>query len=217
MAAQLVQGGTRGKSRALQLQWERYPHMAGDANRFVALLSSSDPIAAPLAFRVLLAPAGAHAAVEYEDASGLPQPNEASDHEAGFGSCWSVRDGCLFYIAGLWSAEESHLLHITILEACITFFSTPTYVACPAFAGVQYVLEYSDNTGAEWMARRETPHAHLLQLVAAKRADMPQQLGLFITTARVSSEENSWADDLSRQRVVEVEHDARLLGLQPVS
>ena len=205
----------RGKSRSLRLQWERHPDMAGDANRFVALLSSADPIAAPLAFRVLLAPAGAHAAVKYEDASGLPQPHEASDHEAGFGS-WSVRDGCLFYIAGLWSAEESQLLHITILEACITFFSTPTYLECSAFSGVQYVLEYSDNTGAEWMARKETPHAHLLQLVAAKRAEMLQQLGLFVTTARVSSEENSWADDLSRQRVMKVEHEARLLGLQPV-
>ena len=78
------------------------------------------------------------------------------------------------------------------------------------------MLECSDNSGAEWMARKETPHAHLLQLVAAKRADMLQQLGLFVTTARVSSEENSWADDLSRQRVMKVEHEARLLGLQPV-
>jgi len=45
---------------------------------------------------------------------------------------------------------------------------------------------------------------------------MLEELGVFVTTARVSSEENVWADDLSRQRVDKVEREAWALGLQPV-
>ena len=66
------------------------------------------------------------------------------------------------------------------------------------------------------MARRETPHAPMLQLIAAKRASILEELGVFVTTARVSSEENVWADDLSRQRVDKVEREEWALGLQPV-
>ena len=205
----------RGKQRHALLSMSDYPEVGSDASRFVSLLASEDRIASPLAPRALLVPAGDHAVVKYEDASGPRQPGEISDHVAGFGS-WSVRGNFLFYIAGEWSAEEASSLHITVLEACITFFSVPTYVESPHFGGVSHMLEFSDNTGAEWMARRETPHAPLLQRVAARRAAMLDELGLFVTTARVTSGENVWADDLSRQRVDKVEREALAIGLQPV-
>ena len=205
----------RGQQRVRMLRLADLPELVDDANRFASLLASEDRIAAPLAPRVLFVPAGDHAAVKYEDASGPRQPGEDSDHEAGFGS-WSVRGNFLFYIAGVWSAEEASRLHITVLEACITTFSTPTYIESPHFRDVSHFLEFSDNTGAEWMARRETPHAPMLQHIAAKRASILEELGVFVTTARVSSEENVWADDLSRQRVDKVEREAWALGLQPV-
>ena len=205
----------RGQQRVRMLRLADLPELVDDANRFASLLASEDRIAAPLAPRVLFVPAGDHAAVKYEDASGPRQPGEDSDHEAGFGS-WSVRGSFLFYIAGVWTAEEALRLHITVLEACITTFSTPTYIESPHFRDVSHFLEFSDNTGAEWMARRETPHAPMLQHIAAKRAGMLEELGVFVTTARVSSEENVWADDLSRQRVDKVEREAWALGLQPV-
>ena len=205
----------RGKSRSVKLIWSACPELIDDANRFVLLLSSRDKIAAPLAARSLLQPAGLTVIVKYEDASGSPRPGETSEHVAGFGS-WSVRDGCLFYIAGLWSELEASQLHITLLEACITYMSLPTYLEHPAFDGVSHVLEFSDNTGAEWMARKETPHAAQLQRVAARRAAVIAELGVFVTTARVSSVSNTWADDLSRQRVDKVEYEARAVGLRLV-
>ena len=55
-----------------------------------------------------------------------------------------------------------------------------------------------------------------LQRVAARRAAVIAELGVFVTTARVSSVSNTWADDLSRQRVDKVEYEARAVGLRLV-
>ena len=104
-------------------------------------------------------------------------------------------------------AGSVHNIHVT---------SYLLYLEHPAFDGVSHVLEFSDNTGAEWMARKETPHAAQLQRVAARRAAVIAELGVFVTTARVSSVGNTWADDLSRQRVDKVEYEARAVSLRLV-
>jgi hypothetical protein len=76
-----------------------------------------------------------------------------------------------------------------------------------------YALDFSDNSGAEWLARRLSPHEHRMQLISRRRAEFLHRQGLFVRACRVSSEDNRWADHLSRQRVSVVEDEARHLGL----
>lgn len=203
----------RGRAPPSLLTWDGLVDVKGDAERFVELLSGSNRIVSPLSFRASFRPVGPSILVKYEDASGGAMPGEIADHVPGYGS-WAVRGTTLFYVAGLWSPEEVAQLHITILESCISYMSLPVYVR--AIDGITHVLEFTDNTGGEWLARRETPHAPMLQRIAAVRARWLEEQGVFVTTARVSSKDNTWADDLSRQKVSKVLSEAAALGLRPV-
>ena len=114
-----------------------------------------------------------------------------------------------YLIHGVWSDEEVSLLHITVLEAVTTLMSLPPFQQ--AAPSITHVLEFTDNTGAEWSFRRETPHAPLLQLVTQRRVQYLRDANLFSRIERVTSAGNSWADDLSRQRVAKVVAEATAL------
>ena len=72
------------------------------------------------------------------------------------------------------------------------------------------------NSGAEGSARRETPPAEFMQRVSARRSTDIRERGVFVRTCRVSSEGNSWADHLSRQRLSPVLAEAAALGLSVI-
>ena len=59
----------------------------------------------------------------------------------------------------------------------------------------------------------ETPSAEFMQRVSARRSADIRERGVFVRTCRVSSEGNSWADHLSRQRLSPVLAEAAALGL----
>ena len=81
---------------------------------------------------------------------------------------------------------------------------------------MSYVLEFSDGSGVEWSARRETPSAEFMQRVAERRATFLQSSGLFSRPCRVPSASNLWPNALSRQRRDAVIAEARSLGLSVV-
>lgn len=201
----------RGRCRSFRIAWVDHPEALADVRRFEDLLQSHLPLAVPLASRLTFPFAGEpHLLVKYEDASGRPLAHE--HHRPGFGS-WAVRDGTLFYFWGLWSPAEARL-PIAILEFLVTAFSVPAYLSI--ISGVTHILEFTDNRGAEFSAEREAPHAELMQRVAAQRSAWLAASGVFVRSARVSSDENVWADALSRQQLSVVLDEAVALGLRLV-
>ena len=116
------------------------------------------PIEVPLACREHFPYASDAACLtKFDDASGAPEPTES--HRAGYGSACVYGRDC-YLIHGVWSDEEVSLLHITVLEAVITLMSLPPLRQVIPL--VTHVLEFTDNRGAEWSFRCETPHAPLL-------------------------------------------------------
>ena len=200
-------------SSSVFLRWDSIPNVRTDAERFVGLLAGDVVLEVPLASRLSFPLEGApHLIVKYDDASGLPLAWLDEDHRAGFGS-WCVRSGCLFVIHGVWETHEA-ALPSSAFELLIEFMSTAVYAS--AFDGVTHVLGFTDNTGTEWAARRETPHSALLQRIIAHRSEVFQSLGVFTRSARVSTSDNRWADALSRQRFGSVRAEAEALGLRVV-
>ena len=54
-----------------------------------------------------------------------------------------------------------------------------------------------------------------MRLLLARRGTVVHERGFFLSTQRVSSASNVWADDLSRQRIDKVLSEATALGLTP--
>ena len=124
-----------------------------------------------------------------------------------------MRGTTFFYVQGVYSEEEAAAFSINVLEAFASFVSLRTFVS--AFTAATQTLEFTDNTGAEWAARRERSGASLRGIVESRAAFL-SATGHFVRTARVSSAANKWADALSRQRVEEVLAEAVACGLTPV-
>ena len=105
------------------------------------------------------------------------------------------------------------MLHIGVLEAVVLLWAAyllPGQAPC-----VSHLLEFTDNSGAEWAARRETPQSHLLQAVMAKRQEALLESGVFARVERVPSLQNEWADWLSRGKLADVLAAASARGLTP--
>ena len=199
----------RGGSRMINLCNE---HLAcADVRRFIACLSSSQAIEVPLACRTHFPFASQPCCLaKFDDASGKPDRARGEDHVAGFGSAM-VRGTHCFVIYGVWEPLEAELLHITVLEAVTSAMSLPPFVAAAPEA--THAIEFTDNTGAEWSFRKETPHAPLLRMITSDRAAFLHKSGKFSRVERVISSSNSWADDLSRGRISKVFLEAEQLGL----
>ena len=193
------------------VHWEGTEAKA-DMIRFHDLLTSDEPLCVPLAARHSF-PLDGHPdlIVKYDDASGLSKPGFEESNSPGFGA-WTVRDSCLYYIVGLWSEEEAVHFSISVLEYLISLFSSITFSAL--FPEASHILEFTDNSGVEWSARRENATSELMQRVTARRSAALRASNIIPRTLRVSSEDNLWADKLSRQQVVEVLRHAEALGLR---
>ena len=184
--------------------------------RFLDLLQGSQRIAVPMACRETFPFASMNTLlVVFADASGEdpdigPGVSALPSSQPGYGA-WTVRGSQLFIIHGLWSADEVRALSISVLEFVITWWAMVLFA--DTFHGVTHVLEFTDNSGAEWSARRETPSAELMQRVATRRSADLHSRDVFARTCRVSSSSNVWADHLSRQRLSPVLAEASALGL----
>lgn len=201
-------------NRTAPVVYEREPMVAVSLRFFLVLLRSDAVLAVPLAPRHSFPFADAkHLLVAFADASGLEAPGVQSTHKPGYG-CWTVRGRKLFYTHGLYNRAEVDYLSISVLELVASYWGEVIFSRVAP--DISHVLSFTDNTGAEWSMRRETPSARLMQIVTSRRSVFLQQRRLFARSLRVSSSANRWADALSRQDVAAVVAEAQALGLTPI-
>jgi hypothetical protein len=190
------------------------PAVASSLLFFLQLLRSDERLAVPLAPRQSFPFADAeHLLVSFADASGVEAPWVESLHSPGYGF-WTVRGRRLYYVHGVFEPDEVARLSISVLEFVASFWSEEVFARIAPM--VTHSLAFTDNSGAEWSLRRETPTARLMQVVAERRSRFLQQRRLFARALRVSSSANRWADALSRQAEGTVVAEATALGLLPV-
>ena len=192
------------------------PEVRESLQSFAQLLNSDATLAIPMACRQTFPFSDAeHLMVIFADASGVDARTNLSSpplpaNLPGYGA-WTVREHNLFYIWGLWPSDVSSTLSINVLEFLISFWAEVAFSRL--IPNVSHILSYTDNTADEWSLERETPHAISMQLVSQRRAEFLAQSSLYIRAGRVTSADNTWADDLSRQRVPKVLHEAAEMGL----
>ena len=185
-------------ARTSRVQFHLEPDVAQSLQRFVDLLSSGDRLAVPLACRQSFPFADVDSLLVYfADASSREPFLPDAPCLPGFGA-WTVRDRTFYYFDGLWSEQEVQQFSVTILEFLVCLWAPQVFI--PVAASVSHILEFTDNTGAEWSMRRETPSSAIMQRIAARRSSFLASRLLFARSCRVSSSANTWADDLSRQR-----------------
>lgn len=194
------------------------PAVVSSFQYFLDLLCSDARLAVPLSSRQSFPFAEVdYLLVCFADSSGAARdwaPVFASEeHAPGYGM-WTVRGRRFYYVHGLFEPSEVSALSITVLELLASFWGEVIFSrVCPS---VTHLLSFTDNTGAEWAMRRETPHAAFLQMLAERRSAFLHARRLFARSLRVPSASNAWADALSRQRVASVLAEALALGLEPV-
>jgi hypothetical protein len=202
------------QSRVAPVDLAREPAVAASLSFFLRLLRSDERLAVPLAPRHSFPFADSeHLLVSFADASGREAPWVVSTHKPGYGF-WAVRRRRLFYAHGVYTDAEVASLSISVLELVASFWGEVLFSRIAP--SVTHSLAFTDNSGAEWSLRRETPTARLMQLVAERRSQFLQQRALFARALRVSSAANRWADALSRQAEASVLAEAAALGLEPV-
>ena len=157
----------------------------------------------PLAAREAFASAASEeAACIYADAA-----RDLSD-DCGF-CAWTVAGRELLYVAGTWSPEERERLLICDLELAASTFGL---VALQPELGRRYVYSFTDNTVAQSAMRTLMPSTDAMQALTAERVTWMLQAGVAEAAERVTSKANLWADMGSRNRVAEMEQQARDLG-----
>jgi hypothetical protein len=124
--------------------------------------------------------------VIYADAS-------VSDDDGGF-SAWTVADGTVYMVAGVWSLAERALL-ICDLELLASTFGL---VAFEAMLGRRWVWSFTDNTVAEAAMRHGRARSPAMQAMLARRGQWMHERGLLEVPRRISSTANVWADVGSR-------------------
>lgn len=190
------------------------PQVAQALGFFFELLSSGARLAVPLLPRCAFPFADAeYLMVAFADASGPPPPGVFEPGSPG-GGAWTVRGRVLYFFDNLWTSEELRYLNISVLEFLVSFWAEVIFSRVSPSA--THGLSFTDNTGAEWSMRRETPYAALMQRVSARRSCFLAERRLFVYSYRVTSGDNRWADMLSRQRRAEVLAEAAALGLTVV-
>ena len=156
-----------------------------------------------------------HTVVGYSDAARELDSPETS----GFGA-WTVFGDTVYYLAGLWESWELQGLSINVLELAAQNFSTFTLLAAAASCGrvVTHVLDFVDNTAAEYSSDRGRPHQADMQQLVRQRFDALDDAGVFSAVERIASVDNDWADGLSRgeERVLDVLRMIRASGLKAV-
>ena len=140
----------------------------------------------------------------------------ASPELSGYGA-WCVVRGTFCWLAGLWEEAELRAFSINTLELAAENMGTFTFVAHARSSGVEvsHALDFVDNTAAEYSADRGRPGAPALQELVRRRFTALDDLGVYSSVVRITSEDNEWADALSRgpARVADVLRMARALGM----
>ena len=166
---------------------------------WVAELRSPAHAGVPLAQTMLPRVGGGTAAI-YADAAG----------SAGF-MAWGVHDGELLFVEGAWSAAERATLTIAELELLASTFGL---VALSPLMG-PHVLSFTDNVVAQAAMRRMTAGSPRMQQLVARRTVWLYERGVVEGVARITSDNNLWADPGSRGRLAEALQQAEALGLRP--
>ena len=138
---------------------------------------------------------------------------------AGEGKCagwgyWWVVDKVLFFAYGEWSAAQL-LLPIHALELWASTAGLMSVRVVHARDDNTFVLEYTDNAASEFVADSQQSRCPYLQHLLAARSDFFDESGVCSLPQRVTSEQNQWADWLSRGHVAWVLAAAVRLGLRP--
>ena len=125
--------------------------------------------------------------------------------------------GTFCWLAGLWEEAELRAFSINTLELAAENMGTFTFAAHARSSGVEvsHALDFVDNTAAEYSADRGRPGAPALQELVKRRFTALDDLGVYSSVVRITSEDNEWADALSRgpARVADVLRMARALGM----
>ena len=168
-------GGRVGVSRKVR----------GALLRWAAELRSEGHEGVPLASRGAFPLAGTPGVgVAYSDASG------------GFGfGAWALHEGRVLYLEGQWTGAEREGMHINLKELFAMAVSLGTFLPV---MGSKYMAEFTDNTAAEGAARRLSPRTAPMQRLVERRVELLRARGAFSAVARVATDENKWADLLSR-------------------
>ena len=84
-----------------------------------------------------------------------------------------MRGRKLFYTHGLYKRAEVDHLSISVLELVASYWGEVIFSRVAP--EISHVLSFTDNTGAEWSMRRETPSARLMQIVTSRRSAFLRQ------------------------------------------
>ena len=180
------------------------PKAAAALRRWAAELRREGHEGVPLASRGAFPLAGAPGVgVAYSDASG------------GFGfGAWALHEGRVLYLEGQWTKAEREGMHINLKELFAMAVSLGTFLP---IMGSKYMAEFTDNTAAEGAARRLSPRTAPMQRLVERRVDLLRAKGAFSAVARVATDENKWADLLSRtDGLAEFLRQVGTLGLEAV-
>ena len=177
-------------------------------------LQSPERHCLPLASRVVFPMAdSASTMAAYSDAA----RELDSPQTSGYGG-WTVFDDTLVFVAGLWEPWELAAFSINVLELAALNISTFTLLAHGNQRGrrVTHVLDFVDNTAAEYAADRGKPKQAAMRELVQARYDALDSLGIFSVVERITSVDNEWADALSRghARIEDVLRFARAVGLK---
>ena len=141
----------------------------------------------------------------------------ATPSESGYGA-WTVMDGTMFYVCGLWEVWELESFSINVLELAAENIGTFAFIAQARRMGrmAHHAVDFVDNTAAEYSADRGKPSAAAMQELVQRRFDALDALDVFSAVERITSADNEWADALSRGavRVSDVTRMARASGLR---
>ena len=153
-----------------------------------------------------------HTLASYSDAA-----RELGDPAtSGFGA-WAVLGNVMYYISGLWEPWELELYSINVLELAAENMGTFTFLEKAVALGraVTHVVDFVDNTAAEYSADRGRPSQADMRALVQRRFDALDAARVFSAVERITSLDNEWADALSRgeQRTEDVLRMARAAGL----
>ena len=177
-----------------------------DMQRWAAELTSAAHPGVPMATACSFPASDSEEAVcVYADAAG------AEATEGGFGA-WAVRGNELLYVEGQWTQAEREALIISELELAASTFGL---VAIVPQTSVKHCYSFTDNTNAMGAMRKLTPKRPVEQALVAARLEWMASNSISEAVERITSKANTWADWLSRGRLLDVLRHGRLLGLTP--
>ena len=190
-----------------------HPSQVAELEWWLVQLAEPSRHCLPLASRVVFPDVADSAVLScYSDAA----RELASPQVSGYGA-WSVIDGTFCWLAGLWEEHELRAHSINVLELAAENMGMFALLAHARALGLEvtHVVDFVDNTSAEYSADRGKPGAPPMRELVRRRYVALDALGVYSSVRRITSADNEWADALSRgpARVQDVLRMARALGM----